>query len=94
MLQAWLLVGRAHLMNLIKEVLPGVSMAESCFDLPSICPRGEYHVGHQSCASTRAQDVGGQVGPSMLFSTPSPTRLAHLMSLKCWTIFKLGKSPP
>ena len=40
-----------------------------------IGPRGDYHVGHQSCASKLAQDTGGWVGPSMLFSTPSPTQV-------------------
>ena len=43
-----------------------------------IGPHGDYHVGNQSCASKLAQETGGQVGPSMLFSTPSPTQvIAH-----------------
>ena len=51
--------------------LPGVVKSKSSLS----DPHGDYHVGHQSCESKLAQGIGGWVGPSMLFSTPSPTQV-------------------
>ena len=40
-------------------------------------------MGHQFCASKLAQEIGEQVGPSMLFSTlgPSPTQVWNILHL-------------
>ena len=58
------------------RALPGVIKAKSHVDWPSReTVHGDYHMGHQSCASLLAQDIGGKWGLSMLFSTSSPTQV-------------------